>query len=55
MFSAFNDVIFQPLLYIINYKIHIYEFNFSILDILFYGFWCLMLGLIIKVIVGMGD
>ena len=55
MFSAFNEVIFQPLFYIISYKIHIYEFSFSILDILIYGFWCVMFGLIIKVICSMGD
>ena len=51
MFSAFNKVIFQPLLYILSYNIHIFEFTFSIIDILFFGFWCIMLGLIIKVIV----
>lgn len=55
MFSAFNKVIFQPLVYILTYKIRIYEFSFSIIDILFFGFWCAMLALIIKVIVNMGD
>lgn len=55
MFSAFNKTIFQPLFYILSYKIHIYEFSFSIVDIIFYGFWCIMLGLIIKVILNMGN
>lgn len=55
MFSAFNKVIFQPLVYILSYKIHIFEFSFSIIDIIFFGFWCAMLGLIIKVIVNMGN
>lgn len=55
MFSAFNKFIFQPLFLILNYKIRIYEFCFSILDILFFGFWCVMLGLIIKVITNLGD
>ena len=55
MFSVFNKFIFQPLFYILSYRIHIYEFSFSLLDVIFYGFWCAMLGLIVKVIVSMGD
>lgn len=54
MFYAFNQLIFQPLFRILSYKIHIYEFSFSILDIIFYGFWCFMLSLIIKCIIGWG-
>lgn len=55
MFSDFNKIIFQPLIYILSYKIHIYQFTFSILDIIFYGFWCVMLGLIIKCIIDWGN
>lgn len=55
MFSDFSKLIFQPIFYILSYKIHIYTFSFSILDVLFYGFWCIMLGLIIKVICALGD
>lgn len=55
MFEAFSKVIFQPIMLILTYPIHIYEFTFSIVDVLFFGFWCLMLGLIIKCIVGWGN
>lgn len=55
MFQVFYRFFYQPLRYILTYQIHIYEFTFSIIDILFFGFWCSMLALIIKCIVGWGD
>ena len=55
MFYYFNKFFFQPIMVILTYKIHFFEFSFSIIDILFFGFWCSMLALIIKVIVNMGD
>ena len=55
MFYYFNKFIFQPIMAIVTYNIHIFEFTFSIIDVLFFGFWCSMLYLIIKVIVNMGD
>ena len=55
MFFVFKKFIFEPLVLILTYKIRIYEFSFCILDILFFSFWCVMLGLVIKVITNFGD